>query len=147
VNHYIVSQTNPVVVPFVAAGARRPSNAGILSKAARRSTREWVNAVTLMLDRADRKNGAVTQTSLMVRSLINQDYAGDITILPDYKFVNPMKILATPSPKQITRLISSGERCTWPKLPMVRQQTKISQKLKQILNTYKGRHRVAIEAS
>lgn len=136
VNHYIVSQANPFVIPFVAASIRRPSNAGILRAAARRSAREWVNAATMILGRADRNNGKVTQVTGMIRSLINQEYGGDINILPDYRFFNPRTVLATPSAKEITHLVNSGERCTWPKLEMIRQQTKISRKLKEILATY-----------
>ena len=33
-------------------------------------------------------------------------------------------------------LIDSGERCTWPKLEMVRQQTRISRTLRNILQRY-----------
>ncbi|QFU75420.1 DUF3336 domain-containing protein [Halioglobus maricola] len=140
VNHYIVSQTNQLALPFVAAATRKPTNARILRAAARRSAREWINAVTLILDRVDKENGRMTQATSAVRSLINQNYAGDINILPDYTFVNPRTLLATPSEKQVTKLISSGERCTWPKLGMIRNQTKISRKLKQILDSYEGTH-------
>ena len=34
------------------------------------------------------------------------------------------------------RLIESGERSTWPKLEMIRLQTRISRKLDAILATY-----------
>ena len=33
-------------------------------------------------------------------------------------------------------LIASGERCTWPKLEMIRQQTRISRTLREILQRY-----------
>ncbi|MFT5710175.1 MAG: TAG lipase/steryl ester hydrolase/phospholipase A2/LPA acyltransferase [Halioglobus sp.] len=34
------------------------------------------------------------------------------------------------------RLIDSGERCTWPKLEMIRQQTRLSRKLDDIMAQY-----------
>ncbi|RLQ22646.1 DUF3336 domain-containing protein [Seongchinamella sediminis] len=136
VNHYIVSQTNPHVLPFVTDGHRQNTPRGLIENAARRSAREWFNAMTLILDRADRKNGTVTQVTSLMRSVINQDYIGDINILPDYKLINPLTILNFPSEKQINRLIASGERCTWPKLEMIRQQTRISRKLRDILQRY-----------
>ena len=136
VNHYIVSQTNPHVLPFVTDGHRKKTPRGLIENATRRTAREWINAVTLILDGADRKNGAVTQSTSLVRSIINQDYVGDINILPDYKLINPMTLLAFPSEKQMKKLIASGERCTWPKLEMIRQQTRISRKLREILQRY-----------
>ncbi len=133
VNHYIVSQTNPHVLPFVTDGLRRQSSLGILESAGRRATREWFNAITLILDRADKRNGAVTQVTSLMRSVVNQDYVGDINILPDYRWMNPTKLLGFPGEKQVKKLIASGERCTWPKLEMIRQQTRISRTLRQIL--------------
>ena len=136
VNHYIVSQTNPHVLPFVTDGHRKQSTMGILGTAGRRATREWFNAITLILDRADRKNGVVTRTTSLMRSVINQDYVGDINILPDYRLINPTRLLGFPGEKQVLKLIASGERCTWPKLEMIRQQTRIGRTLRQILQKY-----------
>jgi NTE family protein len=138
VNHYIVSQTNPHVLPFVTDGHRRQSSIGILQTAGRRATREWFNAITLILDRADKKNGAITQATSLMRSIINQDYVGDINILPDYRLINPTKLLGFPGEKKVRKLIASGERCTWPKLEMIRQQTRISRTLRQILQDYQA---------
>lgn len=55
VNHYIVSQTNPHILPFVTDSHRRRSSIGLLENAARRSAREWFNAVTMILDKMDKK--------------------------------------------------------------------------------------------
>ena len=136
VNHYIVSQTNPHVLPFVTDGHRKQTSFGLLQTASRRATREWFNAVTLILDRADKKNGVVTQATSLMRSIINQDYVGDINILPDYRLINPKNLLGFPGEKQVLKLIASGERCTWPKLEMIRLQTRISRTLREILQRY-----------
>ncbi|MCB1689068.1 MAG: DUF3336 domain-containing protein [Halioglobus sp.] len=136
VNHYIVSQTNPHILPFVSDSHRKRSSIGLLENAARRSSREWFNAITLILDKWDKKDGAVTRATSMMRSVVNQDYMGDINILPDYKLINPLSVLAIPSEKHMDGLIKSGERCTWPKLEMIRQQTRISRKLREILQAY-----------
>lgn len=137
VNHYVVSQTNPHVIPFVTDGHRKQNTLGLLAEASRRTAREWFNTVTLIADRADRKNGAITRATSVLRSIVNQDYVGDINILPDYTFQNPLTLLNFPGEKQVQRLIESGERCTWPKLEMIRQQTLISRKLDAILAQYK----------
>jgi TAG lipase / steryl ester hydrolase / phospholipase A2 / LPA acyltransferase len=136
VNHYIVSQTNPHVLPFVTDGHRKQTSFGLLQNASRRATREWFNAVTLILDRADKKNGAITKATSLMRSIINQDYVGDINILPDYRLINPRNLLGFPGEKQVLKLIASGERCTWPKLEMIRLQTRVSRTLREILERY-----------
>lgn len=143
VNHYVVSQTNPHVIPFVSDGHRKQNALGLLTEAGRRSTREWFNAVTLIADRVDKRNSWVTQGTSLLRSVVNQDYVGDINILPDYKFLNPMKLLAFPGEKQMRQLIASGERCTWPKLEMIRLQTQISRTLDGIFTQHDRRRAAA----
>jgi TAG lipase/steryl ester hydrolase/phospholipase A2/LPA acyltransferase len=138
VNHYVVSQTNPHVIPFVSDGHRKQNAMGILTEAGRRSTREWFNALTIIAGKADKRSGVLTQGTSLLRSIINQDYVGDINILPDYKFFNPLKLLTFPGEKQMRRLIDSGERCTWPKLEMIRLQTRISRKLDEIMAQHKN---------
>jgi NTE family protein len=133
VNHFVVSQTNPHVVPFVTDGRRKQNTLGLLAETGRRTAREWFNTATILADRADRKNGAVTRATSLMRSIVNQDYVGDINILPEYLFHNPLNLLKFPGEKQMHRLIESGARCTWPKLEMIRQQTLISRKLDSIL--------------
>jgi TAG lipase/steryl ester hydrolase/phospholipase A2/LPA acyltransferase len=125
-------------VPFVSDGQRKQTSLGLLQSANRRATREWFNAITMIIDRADKKNGMITQTTSMMRSIVNQDYFGDINILPDYRFVNPARLLSFPGEKQVKKLIASGERCTWPKLEMIRQQTRISRALREILRRYES---------
>ncbi|WP_438952547.1 DUF3336 domain-containing protein [Porticoccus sp.] len=136
VNHYIVSQTNPHVLPFVTDGHRKQTSLGLLQNAGLRAIREWFNAITLMIDRADKRNGAITQATSLMRSIINQDYVGDINIRPDYRLINPANLLGFPGEKQVLKLIASGERCTWPKLEMIRQQTRINRTLREILQRY-----------
>ena len=139
VNHFVVSQTNPHVIPFVSDGHRRENAIGLLAEASRRSAREWFNALTTIASKLDKKDGTVTQVTSLLRSIINQDYVGDINILPDYTIRNPLKLLSFPGEKQMQRLIDSGERCTWPKLEMIRLQTRIGRKLDSILAQYESR--------
>ena len=138
VNHYVVSQTNPHVIPFVSDGHRKQTALGLLSEAGRRSAREWFNALTLIADRTDKRGTVVTRATSLLRSIVNQDYVGDINILPDKIFNNPLKLLTFPGEKKMQRLIDSGERSTWPKLEMIRQQTRISRKLDVLMAQYES---------
>ena len=143
VNHYIVSQTNPHVLPFVSDGHRQKNITGLVSEAARRSTRAWFNVATEVAGKMDRNGGMVARTAGLLRSVVNQDYVGDINILPDYRFPNPLRLFSYPGDQQVRKLITSGERCTWPKLEMIRLQTRISRKLVKILAEQENRQQAA----
>jgi NTE family protein len=136
VNHFVVSQTNPHVIPFVSDGHRKQNAVDLLVTAGRRSSREWFNALTIIAGKMDRKGLSITHAAGLLRSIINQNYVGDINILPDYKFHNPLRLLTFPGEKKMQRLIDSGERCTWPKLEMIRLQTRISRTLDRVLAQY-----------
>ena len=80
-------------------------------------------------------------------SVLNQDYVGDINILPTNRFFNPFKILAYLSVEEIRDLIASGERSTWPRMEMIRIQTRISRTLRRILQDYDEEHILHVKAA
>jgi NTE family protein len=133
VNHYIVSQTNPHVIPFVSDGKRSKSTQGILTNAFRRSTREWMNAGAMILEKPLRRYKPLGRMTNVAMSVINQDYMGDINILPPSRFYNPFNLLSLPSDKFISDRISDGERKTWEKIEMIRVQTKMNRTLDKII--------------
>ncbi|MBT4845391.1 MAG: hypothetical protein HON92_08120 [Planctomycetaceae bacterium] len=72
----------------------------------------------------------------LATSVINQDYTGDITILPPSAVFNPLKLLTLRSEDEVMAMIRNGEKATWPKIEMIRMQTQISRKLDSILDKY-----------
>ena len=71
-----------------------------------------------------------------LNAMVNQEYVGDINIVANYRFVNPFGLLDSPSEKNVRRLFEMGEKATWPKIEMIRQQTRISRTLDAILAGY-----------
>ncbi len=136
VNHYIVSQTNPHIIPFVRDSRRRNSKADVLRTAATRTAREWLNASAEIMRKPLAKRPGLSQLTNTVLAVINQDYMGDINIIPPFRFFNPSRILAHLTEEEIMNLIRVGERSTWPKLEMIRVQTEISRTLDTILKDY-----------
>ncbi|MBT8140505.1 MAG: DUF3336 domain-containing protein [Gammaproteobacteria bacterium] len=135
-NHYIVSQTNPHVLPFL-SGER--SDAGPLRQMARASMetlRTWMNASAEIARKPISKSQMLSRMSSLALSIINQEYQGDITILPAQRFMNPLKLLKLREPEDVQRLMGMGERSTWPKLEMIRTQTEIGAALGEILNEF-----------
>lgn len=136
VNHYIVSQANPAVLPFVTDSRRQDGAYAILTNATRRTVREWLNAGSAIMHKPLSREGTVSQIANTLMSIVNQDYIGDVNILPRNRFYNPFKLLAHLSPKEIMKLISSGERATWRKMEMIRVQTRISRTLDRIRHDF-----------
>jgi len=133
VNHFIVSQVNPHVFPFVTDTEGEKSVLATLKHTAKVTTREWINAGASLLERPLSMNPSVSRLTNVALGIINQDYVGDINILPDRRFSNPLKWLAHRSVDEIIELIQMGERATWPKIEQIRVQTKLSRTLDRIL--------------
>ena len=132
-NHFIVSQVNPHIFPFVTDTKRKKDVLTTVRQAAARSAREWVNASASVLEKPLAWNSAVNRLANVGLSIINQDYFGDINILPDKRLFNPLRLLAHRSIEEVVELIEMGEKATWPKIEMIRIQSKISRKLDRIL--------------
>lgn len=124
VNHSIVSQTNPHVVPFLARkGGGRPlpalanlalrnitMNTQFLLHLAQRQVMS--NDVGLVLDKAE--------------SILRQKYIGDINLIPPRRPMNVLRVLTNASVKDVSNYIELGEHSTWPKVEMIRNTTRIS---------------------
>jgi predicted acylesterase/phospholipase RssA len=127
VNHYIVSQTNPHVVPFLQDNARRSrglgSLAGALVKTAGRDVvkvaREHLNPYGA---------GRVVDK---LNDVLQQRYSGDVTLFPRQTPRQLMRMLANPSAVDIANYIRDGERATWPRIERIRMQTRISRAFEQ----------------
>jgi NTE family protein len=140
VNHYIVSQANPAVLPFVADTKHHRGTLAILKSTARQTAREWLNAGAAIFHKPLSRDTAFSQVANTLISVVNQDYIGDINILPRNRFHNPFKLLARLSTDEVMKLVSSGERSTWRKIEMIRNQTRISRTLDNIVRDYEEQY-------
>ena len=134
VNHFIVCQTNPHVLPFVQHRGRRgvlPAVAGILSATART---QGAYATDLARRFASRGNGPVRQMAEQAYSMVNQDYHGDIDIHPEIGPQLFAKVVSNPSRDDLAEFIRVGERAVWPQVSVVRNQTHIGRVFKQCVN-------------
>ncbi len=134
VNHFIVSQVNPHIFPFVTDSRRESGVLSTVKNASGRTAREWLNAGATLFEKPLAWNPTVNRLANVGLGIINQDYVGDINILPDKRLFNPLKLLSHRSVEEIFELIAMGERATWPKIEMIRIQTKISRTLDRILD-------------
>lgn len=126
VNHFIVSQVNPHVVPFlVKDDTPCPCNNnrhGVIYK----QESDWLHTMTSLA-----KTEALHRMQVMaelgvfpnlvgkLRSILSQKYSGDINILPAIGVYDLPMILRNPTPDFMTRSCLLGERATWPKLARI----------------------------
>lgn len=139
VNHSIVSQTNPLAVPFLSSSRTKAKNISSitfrhLSQLAKANS---IYAFDLMEQLVPNRSGKLAIHK--VRSVIDQQYVGSINILPKKQLRNLMQVVANPTIESIQDLISSGERATWSQLDEIDRNTRISETLRSMLRQLKAR--------
>lgn len=139
VNHFIVSQTNPLVLWLL-----QDNNSGqhgvlrSLQGVAMRGMKDWVDASNTLIQRYFKHSPRIRRMANLTNAITRQKYTGDINIIPRYRFFDPRKLLNELTEKQLLNLIREGELATWPKVEMIRRSTKISRKLAEILEVYEA---------
>lgn len=127
VNHYIVSQTNPHVVPFLAKEGARGMLPFVRDMVAGTSK----NTIDLAQQHFGRR--APGRLIKQVHALTSQRYTGDITVTPKYTPATFTRILSNPGVADMRRYIRDGERATWPTIERIRIQTSISRTFEECL--------------
>ena len=133
VNHFIVSQTNPLVLPFLQAEKAGKGLIPTLSKAGLNSIKSWGLASSELMKGIFKNNPSMSRVLNSYTSLISQTYTGDINILPSGHFINPIQALSARSSEQVLEMINDGERATWPMVERIRIQTKVSRTLNRLV--------------
>jgi hypothetical protein len=71
-----------------------------------------------------------------IHSLMDQEYSGDINIVPHFRWYNPAKLISHLSEKDLIELMEGGERSTYPAVEAIRTCTKISRTMEEILSRF-----------
>jgi TAG lipase/steryl ester hydrolase/phospholipase A2/LPA acyltransferase len=129
VNHYIVSQTNPHVVPFMRE--REPRKRGLLGFAREMASVTGRDALKVARQYSHSIAGGRIVDAL--NDILQQRYSGDISIFPRQTPAQLMRMFANLSEDDLRRHIQEGERATWPKLERIRMQTRISRAFEDCL--------------
>lgn len=135
VNHYIVSQANPLVLAMGAA----ENNLFVpepMKNIVRYSTHEWLKSGERFSRRYLRAIPDVGKAMSMFYSVVAQDYKGDINIAPSFSYFDPRKLLAQLDDEDIAMLSGEGERATWARLEQIRLSSKIGRTLDHILDEH-----------
>ncbi|KAL1976699.1 hypothetical protein VTN31DRAFT_2981 [Thermomyces dupontii] len=142
VNHFIVSQVNPHVVPFLSKDEGPGEDPGRRSWLAS----PWLQAMTSfardeMLHRMAvmSEMGIFSNTFTKMSSILSQKYSGDINIFPDISYAHLSRILQNPTAEFMHQACLSGERATWPKIARIRNHVAIELALDRAVQTMRAR--------
>jgi TAG lipase/steryl ester hydrolase/phospholipase A2/LPA acyltransferase len=142
VNHFIVSQVNPHVVPFL------PKEDGPSNPAEHRSpfVPGWVNTMTHLakdeiLHRITvlSEMGVFPNSMTKAASIMNQKYSGDINIYPELISSNFPRLLENPTKEFMLEACLGGERATWPRLSRIRNACAIELALDRAIQQMRAR--------
>ena len=129
VNHHIVSQANPLIAPFVSDTKQPATPMAWVQQASVASMKAWANAGFAIWEKPLSLVPQLNAAANMAMSVLDQEYVGDITIVSTSPLWSLRKALRQLSLKDMCDFVAIGERETWPKMEMIRNQTRISQTL------------------
>ena len=132
VNHFIVSQVNPHVVPFlfkdekaIGEDVRRSSDTILPGPT-------WFNNIShLAKSEALHRMHTLAEVGIFPNiltktvSVLSQKYSGDITIFPEISYGDFPRMLSNPTPAFMHRAMLAGERATWPKMSIIKNHCSI----------------------
>jgi predicted acylesterase/phospholipase RssA len=134
VNHFITSQTNPIVLWSLRDTGAQDTLMAKLWEINQNASREWLRATYPLAMRLTNRAYPLNLFTRMAYSIATQDYTADINILPRRRFWNPAKLLSILTEEETQSMIVEGEAATWPKIEMIRNCTRISRTLDRILD-------------
>ncbi len=130
-NHFVVSQTNPHVLPFVRHHGRRglePALFGLVSTTIR-GQGQWATDVGRRVVPESRGGRLAHQ----LHALFSQDYKGDIEIHPQFRWSLYRRVVANPTPGELEAFVREGARSVWPRVALIRDQTRIGRVFRDIV--------------
>lgn len=137
VNKTIVSQANPHVVPFISHHHQRGVKASI--KQAAVSLMHGQLSTALKLTPKFGRSAIFRPYLEQAYAMASQTYLGDINIHFPFRPMLYGKILSNPGPDDVAMFIRLGEKETWPRLAMIRDQTRISRTFAECVGKLKER--------
>ncbi|KAI9291117.1 patatin-domain-containing protein [Neoconidiobolus thromboides FSU 785] len=128
VNHFIVCQVNPHVIPFLKTAPSTTKIAKFVDWMMYFSKAELLHRVGQLSE-----IGIMKETMYKIQSIISQKYVGDITIVPSISAMDFLKIFSNPSQDEVYECLSRGEKAIWPKISIIRNHCHVELCIDQII--------------
>ncbi|KAG0091135.1 hypothetical protein BGZ93_008974 [Podila epicladia] len=134
VNHFIVSQANPYIVPFMSRGLKDRKSGGSDRSGYSASMAERVARVVLA--EIKHRLGQLNQVGILphvIVQLVEEKVSGNVTIVPEVQLQDFKTLISNPTHQSIQYWILKGEQSTWPFLSMLKYRLMIELALDRIL--------------
>ena len=136
VNHFIASQTNPIVL-WALNSSKIPSGTARAAldwgtqvfRANLRATQKFTNFMTKGIP-------SLNSLSHIFYSVALQEYTADVTIMPSRRLYDLRKALSRATRQEMFDLALDGQKASWPELERIRNSTRVSMCLTEILDRY-----------
>ncbi len=136
VNHYIASQINPLVLWSLLEIRNKE---GLIPSAldfGLRMQKEWLRYLRGYSGKLLKNSPTLGYMVDSLFSVASQDYAGDINIVPQFRFFDPRKLLSHISQEDRNYLVDAGMRASWPQVAKIRNASSIALALHDIRKSY-----------
>ncbi|GAB5450342.1 MAG: DUF3336 domain-containing protein [Halioglobus sp.] len=137
-NHYIVSMVNPIAIPFLKEDDERSALSSALGALGIGMSREVLNFYRGMVQKRSETWPRFNMLMNSIHTLVDQNYSGDINIVPSFRWYNPGKLLSHLSEQDLIALMKGGEHSTFPRVEAIRTCTRISRTMEDILNRFEN---------
>ncbi len=135
-NHYIVSMVNPIAIPFLHKEGQQSALRSALGSLGVGMGRELLNFYRGMVQKQGDNWPRFNMLMNSVHALMDQEYSGDINIVPSFRWYNPTKLLSHLSEQDLIELMEGGEHSVYPNLEAIRICTKVSRTMEEILRRF-----------
>ena len=135
-NHFIVSMVNPVAIPFLKNDGDRNAMVSALGGLGVGVGREILNFYRGIVQKRGESWPRFNLLMNSVHALVDQEYSGDINIVPSFSWYNPAKLLSHLSEKDLLDLMEGGQRSAYPVVEAIRSCTQISRTMEEILHRF-----------
>ncbi|KAJ4384274.1 Lipase 5 [Didymella sp. IMI 355093] len=152
INHFIVSQVNPHVVPFLekeeelvtaeAQDTAFSAGSSWMSSAASLAKGEVLHRLQVVAEM-----GIFPTYATKLSGLLSQRYSGDINIFPAISYADFPRVLSNPTTEYMLGCLLTGQRATWPKLSRIQNHVAIELALDSLIHKIKARLRIFISPS
>jgi len=140
VNHYIVSQANPHVVPFLPGEQDEKGLLPFIQDVVFKGPLVQVEHFLELIHRHFEVPG-LGSVIKKAHAIARQTYSGDITIYPERRLMSLGKTFSNFGEAEIEKILWEGRRATWPKIERIRNTTQISRTFDRCLKCMGERYR------
>jgi len=135
-NHYIVSLTNPFIIPFINDKAQKNNFINAATRFGKAIVQETTQFNYSLAKPFFKYWPRMATVASNLNSVVQQDYNGDINIVADFSVIGPHNLLTPLTQDELAALIRKGEQATWPKIENIRVTTLIGRLLDSIMEEY-----------